>query len=492
MRINPFTHKMERASPLILKHVPKERINDGSFWFLLYRPLFKTVSNPQEIIYEKLLPFLNSKPLMSNLGSYDENEKTEYWSSFGRASDLSHILCTFKAFMLVANFTDRPAELVKGSITSYLKMIFLWAIVRMIQHDLETGITYLSTSDATLLRMACKCLTLQAGKEGVLKTSIATANELKEIQNLNKACNNKVDSIRLSLENQAPTELPDCGEGDGWLACNPLFGRMRNDFAVDHLIGKSQRPPILHPVPLTIVDTKIHTFNDVSNVLRHTVDLCTLLAHQSRYINNTYCFRVSLIQQLFLEIIPLPIALTDKNREEKCFWTSQDMRRETQNDLMRLLHLITRHYVSSSLSLRMTRNFDAIRILTMASIATVTDAVMRKKACDIPSILSLHYSGDAEGPISRFGFDMNEFAVESENLEFSEPSMNIARTMVLDYFSGIEKCVTQDHRIFNFEKLTLSNGDQALLSQVCLATGFPLNSTVFAIVFIWGKFRIVR
>ena len=69
--------------------------------------------------------------------------------------------------MLVANFTDRPAELVKGSITSYLKMIFLWAIVRMIQHDLETGITYLSTSDATLLRMACKCLTLQAGKEGV-------------------------------------------------------------------------------------------------------------------------------------------------------------------------------------------------------------------------------------------------------------------------------------------------------------------------------------
>ena len=56
--------------------------------------------------------------------------------------------------------------------------------------------------------------------------------------------------------------------------------------------------------------------------------------------------------------------------------------------------------------------------------------------------------------------------------------MNIARTMVLDYFSGIEKCVTQDHRIFNFEKLTLSNGDQALLSQVCLATGFPLNSTI--------------
>ena len=77
----------------------------------------------------------------------------------------------------------------------------------------------------------------------------------------------------------------------------------------------------------------------------------------------------------------------------------------------------------------MTRNFDAVRILTMASIATVTDAVIRKKACDIPS-MPLHYNADAEGPIKIFGFDMNEFAIESENLEFSEPSMNIARTMV--------------------------------------------------------------
>jgi hypothetical protein len=478
MRLNPRTHKMERATPLILKHIPKTRISDASFWFMLYRPLFKVVPNPQKTIYEKLLPFLNSKPFMSNLSSYNEDEMMEYWSSFGRASDLSNIGCVFKAFLLVANYTDRPVELAKGNVTPYLKTLFLWAIVRMIQHDLETGITYLSTSDASLLRMACKCLSLQAGKEGILKNAIANAYDMEKIQYLNQVCNNKVDSIRVTLENEAPSELPDCADGDSWMACNPLFGKMRNDYTLDHLIGKSNRPPILHPVPLTIVDTKIDTFNDVSNVLRHTVDLCTLLAHQSRYISNTYCFRVSLIQQLFLEIIPLPIALTDKNRDEKCFWSSQQMRRETQNDLMRLLHLITRHYVASSLSLRMTRNFDALRILTMASIATITDAVMRIKACDIPSILSLHYSGDAEGPVARFGFNMNEFAIESENLEFSDPSMNIARTMVLDYFNGIDKSVSSNHRIFNFEKLTLSCGDQALLSQVCLATGFPLNSTV--------------
>ena len=73
---------------------------------------------------------------------------------------------------------------------------------------------------------------------------------------------------------------------------------------------------------------------------------------------------------------------------------------------------------------------------------------------------------------------MNEFAIESENLEFSEPSMNIARTMVLDYFNGINMVVDEDHFIFNFAKLTLGNGDKAWLSQVCLAMGFPLSSTL--------------
>ena len=100
---------------------------------------------------------------------------------------------------------------------------------------------------------------------------------MEKIQYLNQVCNNKVDSIRVALENQAPSELPDCADGDSWMVCNPLFGKMKM-ITLGHLIGKSNRPPILHPVPLTIVDTKIDTFNDVSNVLRHTVDLCTLLA----------------------------------------------------------------------------------------------------------------------------------------------------------------------------------------------------------------------
>jgi hypothetical protein len=53
--------------------------------------------------------------------------------------------------------------------------------------------------------------------------------------------------------------------------------------------------------------------------------------------------------------------------------------------------LLCRHFVSASLSLKVTRSFDAVRMLTMACMATVADVVMRVEACDTPSICSLHY-----------------------------------------------------------------------------------------------------
>ena len=62
---------------------------------------------------------------------------------------------------------------------------------------------------------------------------------------------------------------------------------------------------------------------------------------------------------------------------------------------MRLLQQVSRHFVCSSLSLMVTRSFDAVRLMTMAAIATVADATVRLRACDIPSMFSLHLDGAA-------------------------------------------------------------------------------------------------
>lgn len=142
-------------------------------------------------------------------------------------------------------------------------------------------------------------------------------------------------------------------------------------------------------------------------------------------MKNTYCHRISLIQHLVTRVIPLPLPLNHPNRETKCFWASQPMRYETQADLLRLLDLLNRHYAACSLSLRVTRSFDAVRMLTSACIAAVTDCVLRTRACDIPSLLSLHYSGQAEGPVHPFGFDAGYFRLESDNAKLADPYLQV-------------------------------------------------------------------
>lgn len=60
--------QMKAVASLMLNDVPGFRIRDSSFWTLAYRQLVnaRPSNGPQEL-YEKLLPYLNSRPLLSNV-----------------------------------------------------------------------------------------------------------------------------------------------------------------------------------------------------------------------------------------------------------------------------------------------------------------------------------------------------------------------------------------------------------------------------------------
>lgn len=173
----------------------------------------------------------------------------------------------------------------------------------------------------------------------------------------------------------------------------------------------------------------------------------------------------------------MPLAHTHPRAATECFWSAEPMRRETQvrqwgiqaasceaardevlaalllcmhtqpADAIPLRHdahqrnaqvhilrctaLLARHFAASSMSLAVTRSFDASRILTFGCMAAITDAVMRVAACDTPSRLSAHYAGTAGGPASPFGFELScDFAVQSEQMKFVDPAMAVARAQV--------------------------------------------------------------
>ena len=118
----------------------------------------------------------------------------------------------------------------------------------------------------------------------------------------------------------------------------------------------------------------------------------------------------------------------------------------------------------------------------MACLVAITDALLRVRASDVPSLFCLHYAGAAEGPLRPFGFDVGNFATESEYLRFASPELNTTRTQVLDYFTQQRPALVQDdHVLFNFEYgMALSPAENRLLSQLCLATGFPQSSDLLA------------
>ena len=95
------------------------------------------------------------------------------------------------------------------------------------------------------------------------------------------------------------------------------------------------------------------------------------------------------------------------------------MRNATQLDMLRLILSLSRFYTAAAMSLPQTRALDAARMLTLAAMAAIVDKLVRVRACDFPSMLSLHLEGAAPwtGAFEQepFGIDVAAFVVASED-----------------------------------------------------------------------------
>ena len=62
---------------------------DTCFWFMMYRMMvYPSEENGPKVFYERLLPYLNSKPLMANI-----DPKRTAWRIPPHGNDTSHCQC---------------------------------------------------------------------------------------------------------------------------------------------------------------------------------------------------------------------------------------------------------------------------------------------------------------------------------------------------------------------------------------------------------------
>ena len=534
-------------------------LTDTSSWALLYRPLiFPAPGRTQsELIYAKVLPFLNKRPLMASAMTSARSDgagnATHPLSARARSGDASGARLALEAAR--AAVASSPGVAPRRA-DALVEMGTRHALLESTMQDLAAipGRGLLGAAPAAALECACRTLSAVAGPhaDALAETPPGIASGVNAVAQATVAAPQPrapdpfgdpfAPAVRhdVALTSQprptGPVVEPEflarvirCVEGvlqrvsqlrqpallpppllrigpadvatpgaanananatDVGLpdmrcpsaACSaPLYGRLATandggEKAIEKLAGRSQPPPIVRPIELTLVPDRVNTILEASGAMRKAVHCCVLLANQSELLPNTFALRASLLTHLFCAVLPAPLPIDHPRRREKCFWASKTVRYETQAELLRCLRLSLHHFTSTALSLTATRSFDAARLLSIASLASIADAVMRLRVTDHPSPFCTHYAGEADGPVSPFGFEMGPFGVEAEYLRFHCPERTGRLTQVLDYFHGMKHTVATDHLIFRWERSTeFGEGDGLLLKQVCLQMGFPMT-----------------
>lgn len=463
---DPVTAEIKRNLAFVLHDVPAIRVTDTIFWFMIYRMMvYPDEANGPQIFYERLLPFLNSKPLMANV------DETTPWRQPPHGNDTTHCQCIFETVHCAVRMVDGGTD---NHGADRVIVLLKWTMVHMMESDLAL-VTELDSNEEVKVQLAVQQLSHRASELGVQERCSLTSDELLKIADCQKRVTARVFELRAQMDDSVPPPIRiETASTVAGAAAYPLFGRFRRDTSVEGLIGDYKPPGIILPVELTTVPPVAKNFSEVANALRDTVHLCNLLGNQAHSMKNTYLHRVALIMNLVTKVIPMPLAPNHPQRETHCFWTAQPMKYETQAELLRSLSLVSQHFATAAMSLHVTQSFDANRMLIAACLGCLADCIVRIKACDCPSLFSMHYAGATEGPVKPYGFRAQYFAIESETALFYDPECQLVRTQILDYFAYWNANIEPDHVVFKYEStMEFGAGERGLLDQICLATAFP-------------------
>lgn len=453
-----------RRTTFELKRVSSDRIQNTIYWFALFRSSCQVgVTFDAKYIYERLLPFLSGTPIQATLEPEGFNETS--FRPLPMAGDESFVHCIFEAMRVVCR-----AKGLSHQDTSYATLMVKYGLCKVLFNDIMVE-RELDGYGKLIVELALEDLCREAATFANYRTG-THQKTLLEIHNLNEISRKRMNFISETycdvpyLRTDVEIECAESSDLDFW-------GRFRRDVSVEKLAGVAPPPPIIRPVEMTLVPDRVSNFQEMAQAMRHCLNLCVLLSNQRDLIRNSYTLRFCLIEHLFVRVIPLPMALKHPDRATKCFWHNQSMRYETQADILRLLNMLSRHFATASLSIKITRSADASRMLVFASMATMCDVTMRKIASDIPAQSSLHYSGMAKGPVKPFGFGLGNFDDESEYLKFVNPESASARTMILDYFHDLHQTIPKENLLFRFnEGQDCMPSDKKFIDQLCLQMGF--------------------
>ena len=488
---DPETGREQKQLAMTVWDISIDRVVDSTFWTLLFRmQVYPSRKNNAAFLYTKLMPALNSRPLLSNL----DQGPAEYVEVPDPISVQS-----FHPLARLA-LTTTPATGFRSS--KYTSLLVMNAAADLAYSEIEKfGPSSMDPEDSRILKMTGRNLSNFASSinpntigDGSLGASLSDTWDLldKLLKKINYSSSKAMDQYSHGLSVSAMND--DFAQGkivtmktNAGAAAHPLFGRLRRDNyaeVVKSLMGDPRPDPILIPAVLT--DEQLPPvavdYGTAASYMQRVADACSLLLQQRRLIKNSPAFAASAAQHVFMHVLPMP------NHEPKfCFWRKLQMRRETQLNLLFLIRRLCRIYSAATACVQASRGLIAIRSTAFACAACVSDAICRAVAIDDPSTFALHYSGLCEGPTEPFGIEAGAYDTLGSNLPIYDPAICSLRFQCLEYLRGLtfKRDGSKKQTIFNFDKsMSPTESDLVLIDQLSiqLALQRPFPKTEMALM----------
>ena len=472
---DPETGKELKQLAMTVWDIPASRVLDSTFWTLLFRmQVYPSRKNNAAFLYTKLLPALNSRPLLSNLdqGPVDYLEVPELVSA-----QSYHPLARL-ALTTTPETGARPSK--------YATLLVMNAAADLAYGEIEKlGPSSMDPEDSRILKLTGRNLSNFASTidpnsvgDGTLGATLSDSWDLldKLLKKITFSSSKPMDQYSHGLSASAMND--DFAQGkivsmkaNAGSAAHPLFGRLRRDNyaeVVKKLMGDPRPDPILIPAVLTDEELPpvATDYSTAASYMQRIADACSLLLQQRRLIKNSPAFAASAAQYALMTVLPMP------NADPKfCFWRKSAMRRETQLNLLFLIRRLCRIYSASTACVQASRGLIAIRSTAFACAACVADAICRAVAVDDPSTFALHYSGLCEGPTEPFGITAGAYETLGSNLPIYDPAICSLRFQCLEYLRGLtlNRDGSEKQTIFNFDKsLSPTKSDLVLIDQLSI------------------------
>eukprot|EP00960_Hanusia_phi_P029240 747854-Hanusia_phi.AAC.2 len=479
---------MQYKMTMVFQDIPENKLTDSSFWFMLSRMLvWPNEENKAKLLYETFLPHLNLRPLMATQALNDKDDILNTgWTVPPQGGDPSFIHCILEAckFVLARQGLSHEQQLT-------WELFVRWHSCRQLGQELESA-KHLDSSHARVCRYACKELASFCQKVTALPKNVLQREHVVAILGVCNSIEKRLEELD-SPNSEFPALLDLTGENGVQAEYRPFnfFDGFVRDEDVEILAGPlDSEQQIFRPIQFTRIPDEVFELPDVVKALRELEHICLLLSNQGKQIRSMNLHLAVAVHHVFLRVLPIPVASQHPDCS-KCIW-QKPIRYETQVDILRLVHSISRFYAASIMSLPHTRTLEAARLLTLGSMVSISDAVLRKRALDFPSMLSLHF--DAKAPLTAafdqlpFGIDASAYVVVTEDMLLFAPEFCTCRSSILEYLTNVRSQVPDDHVLFPmeyYESDTNQNqhpcGSAQLMKQLCWEMGF-LNDDLYLYV----------